>query len=86
MRIQGVGQVGYRLAQHLHNAGAKLIIADTFEPAVVRAQQEFGAQVVDINEIHAIACDVFAPCALGASINPDTIDQIQAKVIAGAAE
>ena len=83
--IQGVGQVGYRLAQHLNNAGASLIIADTFEPAVVRAQIEFGAQVVDINEIHTVACDVFAPCALGASINPDTIEQVQAKVIAGAA-
>ena len=83
--IQGVGQVGYRLAQHLHQAGAKLIIADTYEPAVLKAQSEFGAQVVDIDTIHSVQCDVFAPCALGASINPQTIDQIQAKVIAGAA-
>jgi leucine dehydrogenase len=83
--IQGVGQVGYRLAQHLHNAGATLIIADTYEPAVAKAQLEFGAQVVDIKSIHAVECDVFAPCALGASINPDTIDHIKAKVIAGAA-
>lgn len=83
--IQGVGQVGYRLAKHLHEAGAKLIIADTFDPAVDKAQSEFGAKVVDINEIHAVDADVLAPCALGATINPTTIHSIKAKVIAGAA-
>lgn len=83
--IQGVGQVGYRLAKHLHEAGAKLIIADTFGPAVDKAQSEFGAKVVDINEIHAVDADVLAPCALGATINPTTINSIKAKVIAGAA-
>lgn len=83
--IQGVGQVGYRLAKHLHKAGAKLIIADTFAPAVDKAQSEFGAKVVDINEIHAVDADVLAPCALGATINPTTINSIKAKVIAGAA-
>ena len=56
--IQGVGQVGFRLAQMLHTAGATLIIADTHRPAVLKAQLAFGAQVVDINEIHAVECDV----------------------------
>lgn len=83
--IQGVGQVGYRLAKHLHHAGAKLVVADTYRPAVEKAKADFGAQIVDINDIHCVAADVLAPCALGATINPSTINHIQATVIAGAA-
>jgi leucine dehydrogenase len=83
--IQGLGQVGYRLAQHLHAAGAKLIVADTYQPNVERACKELGAVAVDIADIHKVEADVFSPCAMGASINADTIDEIKAVVVAGAA-
>ena len=83
--IQGVGNVGYRLARHLHDAGAKLWVTDLHQPAVDRAVAEFGATAVAMEAIHALDVDVFAPCALGAVLDETRIPQIKAKVIAGAA-
>lgn len=83
--IQGVGNVGYRLARHLHEAGATLWVTDLHQPAVDRAVVEFGATPVAMEAIHALEVDVFAPCALGAVLNERSIPQIKARVIAGAA-
>ena len=83
--IQGLGHVGYRLAAHLHQAGAKLIVADIFEENTLRVRDEFGAEVVSAEDITSCKADVLAPCAMGATINLSSIDAIQAKVIAGAA-
>ncbi|WP_088331782.1 Glu/Leu/Phe/Val dehydrogenase dimerization domain-containing protein [Lacimicrobium sp. SS2-24] len=83
--IQGLGHVGYRLAEHLHNAGAKLYVTDIYPDNLEQAKQQFNATVVSPDEIFALDVDVFAPCALGSAINDQTIDQIKARVIAGAA-
>lgn len=83
--IQGIGNVGYRLARHLHEAGAKLWVTDLHAPAVERAVREFGATAVAMDEVHALDVDVFSPCALGAVLNDRTVPQIKARVIAGAA-
>lgn len=83
--IQGLGHVGYRLAEHLHKAGAKLTVADVNPAQVERAVQAFNANPVSTTDIHAIACDVFAPCALGGIINDISINQLQAPIVAGAA-
>ncbi|MGF2617010.1 Glu/Leu/Phe/Val dehydrogenase [Rossellomorea vietnamensis] len=83
--VQGVGNVAFTLCRHLHEEGAKLIVTDINKEAVQRAVDEFGAKAVDINEIYSVDCDIYAPCALGAVINDETIPQIKAKVIAGAA-
>lgn len=83
--IQGVGHVGYRLAKHLHENGAELFVTDIYPEGVNRAVTEFGATAVPPEAIYSLNVDVIAPCALGASINDETIGQIKAKVIAGAA-
>ncbi|RUR12047.1 amino acid dehydrogenase [Legionella sp. km772] len=83
--IQGLGQVGYNLAKYLHELGARLTVADVSSAAVQKAVSELGAQAVDSTEIHRVPCDVFAPCALGAIINDQTIPQLQTPIIAGAA-
>ncbi len=83
--IQGVGHVGYRLAKHLHEHGAELFVTDIFPEGVERAVQEFGAQAVAPEKLYSLDVDVIAPCALGASINDETLPEIKAKVIAGAA-
>ena len=83
--IQGLGNVGYRLAAHLHEAGAKLWVTDLHTPAVERCAQEFGATPVSMDAIFGVDVDVFAPCALGAILNDSSIPQLKAKVIAGAA-
>jgi len=82
--IQGVGNVGYRLAEHLHQAGAELFVTDIHEESVQRAVSELGAIAVSQNEILSLDVDVIAPCALGAVLNDESIPLIKAKVIAGA--
>lgn len=83
--IQGLGHVGYLLAQQLHEAGAKLTVADISTEATERAAREFGATIVSTDAIHKVPCDVFAPCALGAILNDITIPQLQTTIVAGAA-
>ena len=83
--IQGVGNVGYRLAKHLHDAGAKLWVTDIHAPAVERCVKEFGATAVAMDQIFGLEVDVFAPCALGAIINDKTLPQLKTGIVAGAA-
>jgi leucine dehydrogenase len=83
--IQGVGHVGYYLCKDLHGAGAKITVADVDKLKSERAQREFGASIVAIDEIPAVPCDVFAPCALGAGINDQTVPHLRATIVAGAA-
>ncbi|WP_139489281.1 Leu/Phe/Val dehydrogenase [Brevibacillus dissolubilis] len=83
--VQGVGNVAYNLCKHLHEEGAHLIVTDINQDNVNRAVEDFGAKAVGVNEIFSVDCDIFAPCALGAIINDDTIPLLKARVIAGAA-
>lgn len=83
--IQGVGNVGFHLARHLKDAGAELIVSDIFAQNSERAAEQLGAKIVAPTEIYGVEADVFAPCALGGSINQDTVQELKAKVIAGAA-
>lgn len=83
--VQGVGKVGYDLCRHLHHAGATLIISDVNPANADRAHADFGATVVSTEQILMQQADVLAPCALGAVLNNESIPQIKAKVIAGAA-
>ena len=83
--VQGLGHVGYDLARRLRKSGARLIVADINEAATQRAADELGADIVSVDAIHAQEVDIFAPCALGGAINADTIDDIQAYIVGGAA-
>ncbi|MBW3139111.1 amino acid dehydrogenase [Ferrimonas balearica] len=83
--VQGLGHVGFHLCRHLHEAGAKLIVCDLSETQLERARTEFGAEVVALDEIYRQDVDVYAPCALGATINDTTIPQLKATIVAGCA-
>lgn len=83
--VQGLGSVGYSLCQHLHNAGAKLIVTDINQESLNRAATEFDATIVSLDEIYDQDVDVYSPCALGASINDNTIKRLKAKIVAGCA-
>ncbi len=83
--IQGLGATGSRLAGHLHEAGAELIVADIDEAAVADAVAAFGAKAAAPNVIHAQDVDVFAPCAMGAVLNDQTISELQATAVCGLA-
>lgn len=83
--IKGVGKVGMSLAERLHRADAEIVVADVNGDATDRAARELGAKVVEVSEIHGIDCDIFAPCALGADLNQESIPQLACAAIAGSA-
>ncbi|API90489.1 MULTISPECIES: Leu/Phe/Val dehydrogenase [Virgibacillus] len=83
--VQGVGNVAYALCEHLHKEGARLVVTDINQAAIQRAVDDFGAESVEPDAIYDVNCDIYAPCALGATINDETIPIIKAKVIAGSA-
>lgn len=83
--VQGLGNVGGHLVRRLAEDGAVLFVSDIHADAVARAVDAHGATPVDPAAIHAAEVDVFAPCALGAGINPGTLPAIRAAVIAGGA-
>jgi len=83
--VQGAGRVGYQLCRLLAEAGARLHVADLDPAAAARAAADFGARVVEPGWAHVVDCDIFAPCALGAVINDDTLPQLRCRAVAGAA-
>ena len=84
--VQGLGKVGWDLCRHLHESGAKLIIANRSNKEMAeKAIAEFGAKIVATEEIYAQECDIFSPNAMGAILNPTTIPMLQCKAVAGGA-
>ena len=83
--VQGLGSVGYALAEHLVEAGARLVAADVDEGRLARAAADLGAEIAPSAEVYDVKCDVFAPCALGGVLNDDTIPRLRCAVVAGAA-
>ena len=83
--VQGVGHVGEYLVQSLRKEGAEVYITDIHEPTLKRVADTYGAKVVGLDEIYDIEMDIYAPCALGATINDDTLGRLKCSIIAGAA-
>ena len=83
--VQGLGHVGHGVAELLHKAGGRLIVADIDRSAVEKAVSAFAARAAPVETIHAAKCDVFVPCALGAGLSEATIPEIAARAVAGAA-
>ncbi|WP_269586429.1 Glu/Leu/Phe/Val family dehydrogenase [Roseibium sp. Sym1] len=83
--VQGVGHVGWYLCEMLRASGAQLIISDVNHDRCRSAAERFGADIADPNRLHAVECDVYAPCALGGTLTSNSIEEIKAKIVAGAA-
>lgn len=83
--VQGVGHVGQNLVRHLKKAGADVVITDIKQENIDTVVEEHGVKVVEPGKIYSVDCDIFAPCALGAVINDDTIPQLKCDIVAGAA-
>ena len=83
--VQGAGKVAHYLMQHLHVEGARIIVTDIDGEKVKRAVQEFGAHAVLPDDIYDQPADIYAPCALGATINDETLPRLKVQIIAGGA-
>ena len=83
--IQGLGGVGQHLCGLLAAEGAELFVADVQPAAVQRAQEQFKAHPVAVEEVLALDVDVLSPCALGAVLNSKSIPKLRARIVAGAA-
>ena len=83
--VQGLGAVGQHLCEKLHDAGARLLVADLDGSRVTRMQQLYRAQALSAEEILSAPCDVLAPCAMGGILNEQTIPNLRTRVVAGAA-
>ena len=83
--IQGVGHVGKPLAKHVAESGAHLLLSDLNESKVRKIAGDLGGEVVPPDRVYGTPCDIFAPCALGAVINGETVEQLQCAAVAGSA-
>ncbi|OYT96211.1 MAG: amino acid dehydrogenase [Pseudomonas sp. PGPPP3] len=83
--VQGLGQVGYSLAEQLAAAGAELLVSDLDPGRVVLAVEQLGAQAVRHEALAATPCDIFVPCGLGGVLNQATVAHLHCAVVAGAA-
>ncbi len=83
--VQGIGHVGYWLCRYLDEVGARITVTDIDGERIQRVVDEFGATAVEPDAIYAVDADIFAPCALGAVINDETLGAFKVDIIAGGA-
>jgi leucine dehydrogenase len=83
--VQGVGQVGMHLVEYLVKENAEVFITDIFEDKVKEVVQRFNVETVGQQEIYDLDMDIYAPCALGATLNDTTIPRLKCSIVAGAA-
>ena len=83
--IEGAGDVGRPLARLLGRAGARVIVADLDEERARRVAAECGGATVDCGDVYGTECDVYAPCAIGATVNASTVPLLRCRIVAGSA-
>lgn len=83
--VQGIGHVGETLVDYLTKEGALVQIADISQARLEEVGSRYGAKIYTGADLYSADVDIYSPCALGATINDETINKLKAKVIAGAA-
>ena len=83
--VQGVGNVGFHLVKHLAAEGAVISISDIHDDRIAKVTKEFKVAVVPADDVYHQDMDIYAPCALGATLNDETLKVLKCKVVAGAA-
>ena len=83
--VQGIGHVGETLVKYITDEGAQVVLNDINEERLQELSKKYNANVVLGDDVYGLDVDIYAPCALGATINDYSIDRLKAKVIAGAA-
>ncbi len=83
--IQGAGDVGYPLGKFVADAGGKVLVSDVDGTKAATLANKTGGTVIPLDASYATHCDVYAPCAVGATLNAETIPQLQCRIVAGSA-
>jgi leucine dehydrogenase len=83
--VQGSGHVASHLCQYLHAVGASLIVTDVVPAKAYTLAEQYGAYMVAPEEVYTVDCEVYAPCALGGTLNDATIPCLQCSIVAGSA-
>ena len=83
--VQGTGGVGRPLAHRLADTGARVLVSDVVAPRARTLASEVNGSVVDPDEVYDTECDIFAPCAVGAVLNRETIPRLRCRLVAGSA-
>lgn len=83
--VQGVGDVGGSLVGFLRQAGAEVLFSEINESLIATFRDQQGLRLVDSAAVYSTDCDIFAPCALGAVLNAETIPQLKCRAVAGSA-
>ena len=83
--VQGIGHVGETLVEYLTTEGAIVTIADINEEKLNEVRAKYHAEIYKGENLYTADVDIYAPCAMGATLNDNTVHKIKAKVIAGAA-
>lgn len=83
--VQGVGHVGEALVNYLTQEGAEVIISDIYQDRVKDVVSKYKVQAVNPVSVYDVDMDIYAPCALGATINDETLKKLKCSVIVGAA-
>jgi leucine dehydrogenase len=83
--VQGIGHVGEYLVKYLTDEGAIVFISDINEERLAAVSKTYKAEVIALNNVYDIEMDIYAPCALGATVNNDTLNRLKCSIICGAA-
>jgi leucine dehydrogenase len=83
--VQGLGNVGSHLVDFLHKEGAKVIVSDIDKDKIKTIVKRYGCAEAAPDDITSVECEIFAPCALGAIINDQSIPKLKCKIVAGGA-
>ncbi|WP_378183726.1 Leu/Phe/Val dehydrogenase [Aquimarina sp. SS2-1] len=83
--VQGIGHVGEELVRLTAEEGADVIVTDINQERLLEVSKKYGVDIYKGNDLYAETADIYAPCALGATVNDETIHKLKVKVIAGAA-
>jgi leucine dehydrogenase len=83
--VQGVGHVGEHLVKYISEEGAKVFITDINKDQLQIVSKKFDAEIVSTDAIYDLDIDIYAPCALGATLNTENINRLKCSIVAGAA-
>lgn len=83
--VQGLGNVGKHLVEYLIREGAVVFVFDIDEEKIKNISRTFSVKVLSANEVYSIDADIYAPCALGATVNSKTLEQLKVRIICGSA-